>query len=105
VLAFIAVLPWNGVLLFTYVTLQGHAEKGVASFLISREHDATGERLTFNIESWSVSGHGLAKAIAPLPRLLQKAITLEALDYFRRSVGGDPTKPLEGSSLGLDHGG
>jgi uncharacterized protein (UPF0548 family) len=73
---------------FTYVTLQGHVEKGVASFLVARHDDAAGQRLTFNIESWSTSARGMAQAIAPLSRLVQKAISREALEHFRTSVSG-----------------
>jgi uncharacterized protein (UPF0548 family) len=73
---------------FTYVTLQGHVEKGVASFFVASHDHAAGQRLTFNIESWSTSARGVAQAIAPLSRLVQKAISREALEHFRSVVSG-----------------
>ncbi len=68
---------------FTYVTLEGHAEKGVASFFVARDADGA---VSFHIESWSVSGGGPAALMAPLSRSLQKAFSREALRHFRHTA-------------------
>jgi len=65
---------------FSYVTLTGHAERGVATFFVRR--DRTGE-ITFNIESWSEPGNFVALLARPVARRLQRTYTAEALDYFR----------------------
>jgi uncharacterized protein (UPF0548 family) len=77
---------------FSYVTLRGHAEKGLATFSVSRRN---GE-VVFRIESWSVPAKGLAKLLAPFSRMLQKKISLQALAHFRReiSVAIEPSPTL-----------
>ena len=64
---------------FTYVTLKGHAERGVASFFLSL---ARAGELTFHIESWSRPGNWLAVLARPLARSVQKRFTTEALTHF-----------------------
>jgi len=66
---------------FSYVTLQGHAERGVATFTITR---GPGGHLSFNIESWSRPASGVGELMAPLSRLLQKRFSHEALQHFRQ---------------------
>jgi uncharacterized protein (UPF0548 family) len=75
--------PEGPVIGFSYVTLQGHAESGVATFFVARDDAGS---LTFNIESWSRASGGVSTLMAPLSRRLQMAFTQEALIHFRRTV-------------------
>ncbi len=68
---------------FSYVTLQGHAERGVATFYLSQS--AEGE-LAFNIESWSRPGSWVATLMAPVTRLMQKRFTRQAMAHVVSSV-------------------
>jgi uncharacterized protein (UPF0548 family) len=70
---------------FSYVTLQGHVERGVATFYISRSPDGA---LAFNIESWSRPSGPMAMLMTPVTRLMQKRFTREALAYFVSSASG-----------------
>ena len=71
---------WRG---FTYQTLQDHPELGEESFLISK--DALGE-VHFHMISWSVPGHPLVRALAPLARVLQNWANRSALEWMRTRV-------------------
>ena len=64
---------------FTYVTLEGHMERGIATF--SLRLSRTNE-VTFHIESWSRPGNWLAALAQPLARAVQKRFTKEALAGF-----------------------
>ena len=65
---------------FTYGTVQGHSERGLATFSI---HAASSDSLLFRIESWSRPGNALAYFGRPVARLVQRTFTREALEYFR----------------------
>lgn len=82
---------------FTYATLRGHPERGIATFAVNR-HAPSGA-LTFTIESWSRSGHWLTLAGRPLSRWMQKVFTREALAHFRSSVTA-PSPPEEWRATG-----
>ena len=69
---------------FTYATLKGHAERGIATFYVRQEHP-TGS-VSFNIESWSRPGNWLASCMRPFARFVQKKFTSEALAHFRSLV-------------------
>jgi uncharacterized protein (UPF0548 family) len=63
---------------FAYATLEGHPERGIASFALERH---PGE-LRFVAEAWSRPGNPLARFGRPLARHLQRSITREAVAYF-----------------------
>jgi uncharacterized protein (UPF0548 family) len=54
---------------FTYATLQGHSERGLATFSI---HEVSPNTLVFRIESWSVPGNLLARLARPFARRTQQ---------------------------------
>jgi uncharacterized protein (UPF0548 family) len=60
---------------FAYVTLQGHPERGVATFEVRLERDAVFVVLT----SRSVPGTLITGLVSPLMRLVQRGITRRAL--------------------------
>jgi uncharacterized protein (UPF0548 family) len=64
---------------FTYATLAGHSERGLATFSIHEEEDC----FVFKIESWSRPGNFLAVLGLPIARLVQQRFTREALSHFR----------------------
>lgn len=66
---------------FAYATLQGHPERGIASFAV--EHHP-GE-LRFIAEAWSRPGNALARLGRPVARHLQRSITREAVASFCQS--------------------
>ena len=67
---------------FAYATLQGHPERGVASFAVIR----AGSEQRFEAQAWSRSGHWLTILGRPVSRLLQRALTREAVASFCASV-------------------
>lgn len=67
---------------FAYATLDGHPERGIASFALERQPS----ELRFIAEAWSRPGHLLAWLGRPLARHLQRSITREAVAHF--SSGG-----------------
>jgi uncharacterized protein (UPF0548 family) len=72
---------------FSYVTLDGHVERGVASFSVVR---AGGRELTFQIESWSTPS-ALTTWLAPgVARYFQRKSVAEALESFARQVASGP---------------
>jgi uncharacterized protein (UPF0548 family) len=70
----------TGAALFTYATLEGHSERGIATFAV---REAKGGGLAFEIESWSTPGNLLAKLGRPVARAAQQKFTREALLHFR----------------------
>jgi uncharacterized protein (UPF0548 family) len=65
---------------FTYGTLEGHSERGLATFAVDPEG---ADGLLFRIESWS-SPAGVAGFLGrPIARKVQRRFTGEALAYFR----------------------
>jgi uncharacterized protein (UPF0548 family) len=68
---------------FTYATVRGHVERGLATFSVRAE----GGGLVFTIETWSSAGTALAKLAGPFARHAQRASTREALAYFRDALG------------------
>jgi uncharacterized protein (UPF0548 family) len=64
---------------FSYVTLHGHVERGVATFSITENEKS----FRFCIESWSSPGTALAWLGRPFARPVQQAFTREALAHFR----------------------
>ncbi|HEY4185500.1 MAG TPA: DUF1990 family protein [Polyangia bacterium] len=68
---------------FSYVTLAGHAERGLATFTLDVDHDGA---LSFKIETWSRPAGVAGAVMAPLSRQLQKRFTREALLHFRDIV-------------------
>jgi uncharacterized protein (UPF0548 family) len=72
---------------FSYVTLEGHVERGVASFSVVREPE---RELSFQIESWSTPSV-LTTWLAPgVARYFQRKSVAEALDSFVRQVVSGP---------------
>lgn len=69
---------------FSYVTLRGHMERGLATFFVRR--DATAAAMTFDIESWSRPGNLIAVLTRPVSRQIQKRFTTEALANFREQL-------------------
>lgn len=65
---------------FTYATLEGHSERGIATFSV---RERAGEPATFEIESWSTPGTLLARLGRPIARWAQRSFTREGLVYFR----------------------
>jgi uncharacterized protein (UPF0548 family) len=65
---------------FTYATLVGHVERGLATFSVDDDSDET---LTFRIESWSSPGNLLARLGRPIARRMQRSSTDQALRNFR----------------------
>ena len=63
---------------FTYATLVGHAERGIASFAVVRE----AAQASFEAEVWSRTGHWLTTLGRPVSRSLQRAFTQEAVRAF-----------------------
>lgn len=64
---------------FAYVTLEGHMERGIATFFIRQSPRGD---VTFNIESWSRPGNWLVALARPVARLVQKRFTAKALANF-----------------------
>ena len=60
---------------FAYVTLQGHPERGVATFEVRREGDEVFVVLTAR----SVPGTTLTRLAGPVVRLIQRAVTKRAV--------------------------
>jgi uncharacterized protein (UPF0548 family) len=69
---------------FSYATLEGHPERGLATFYLRQ--DSTGGGLALVIETWSRPGIWLTRAGRPVARMLQRRLTAEALEHFRATV-------------------
>jgi uncharacterized protein (UPF0548 family) len=67
---------------FTYATLSGHPERGIASFAAIR----TGTGAKFEAEAWSRAGNWLTMVGRPVSRALQRSMTREAVAWFCASV-------------------
>jgi uncharacterized protein (UPF0548 family) len=65
---------------FTYATLEGHSERGIATFSV---RERVGEPSVFEIESWSTPGTLVAWLSRPVARWAQRSFTREALLHFR----------------------
>jgi uncharacterized protein (UPF0548 family) len=61
---------------FTYVTLQGHPERGTETFRAQLGPD---RKLIVTIESWSRPGIVLVHLVRPIARLIQRAVTRAAM--------------------------
>ena len=68
---------------FTYQTLKGHVEEGVATFTIVQDLTKHGQ-MSFTIESHSQSGNFLSKAMGRLSSRIQRQSTQAALKNFSR---------------------
>lgn len=60
---------------FAYVTLQGHPERGIATFEVIADGAAVSVRLTAH----SVPGSPITRLVRPIARVVQTAITKRAL--------------------------
>lgn len=69
---------------FTYATVAGHAECGVATFQVRRDE---GQRVTVYIEARSRPGTHLTRLGRPVARLFQRTLTRVALHRLA-SAGG-----------------
>jgi uncharacterized protein (UPF0548 family) len=69
---------------FAYATLQGHPERGVASFAVIR----SGSEMKFEAQAWSRAGTWLTAIGRPVSRSLQKALTREAVRSFVQRAEG-----------------
>jgi uncharacterized protein (UPF0548 family) len=65
---------------FSYVTLKGHPERGVSTFLLRRPADA--DKITFRIDVRSRPGSFLARVARPYARRLQRHATEAALGHL-----------------------
>ena len=65
---------------FTYGTLEGHSERGLATFAIDPDG---GDGLRFRIETWSSPAGVVGVLGGPIARKVQQRFTSEALDHFR----------------------
>jgi uncharacterized protein (UPF0548 family) len=63
---------------FAYATLEGHPERGIASFALERR----ASELCFIAEAWSRPGNALAQLGRPIARQLQRSITRDAITHF-----------------------
>lgn len=63
---------------FAYVTLEGHPERGVETFLLQR----TADRVTFTIDARSGPGTLLTRLARPVARLAQRRATSAAMERF-----------------------
>jgi uncharacterized protein (UPF0548 family) len=63
---------------FAYATLQGHPERGVASFAVTRAHGPH----RFEAQAWSRAGNLLTTLGRPVSRALQRGLTREAVASF-----------------------
>lgn len=69
---------------FTYVTLQGHPERGTETFRVQLGPDG---QLIVTIEAWSSPGIVLVHLVRPIARIIQRAVTRAAL---RRLTDPEP---------------
>jgi len=69
---------------FTYLTLKGHPERGIATFRVVQERPWAVVR--FSIESWSRPGTWVTVALSPVARWIQRRLTSDALKNFKSSV-------------------
>jgi len=68
----------NRLVSFTYATLCGLTERGIASFAVIRNN----ERATFEAQAWSRAGNWLTIIGRPLSRASQRAFTRAAIASF-----------------------
>jgi hypothetical protein len=71
---------------FTYQTLLGHPELGEETFSV--EKDLTTGQVKVALRSWSRPGTYLARAMAPVVRLLQVHASRAALDHLQAVAEG-----------------
>jgi uncharacterized protein (UPF0548 family) len=71
---------------FAYATLRGHAERGIASFGITR----LAEIVRFEAEAWSRAGNWITWIGRPISRALQRGITREAVAVFAATASKSP---------------
>lgn len=67
---------------FTYATVEGHAERGIATFQVNWDE---GQRVSVLIDARSLPGTVLTRLGRPAARLFQRAITVAALRRLSRS--------------------
>jgi uncharacterized protein (UPF0548 family) len=67
---------------FAYATLDGHAERGLASFAVK----SVAGVVTFEAQAWSKPGTWLTKLGRPVSRAVQRALTREAVEAFSNRV-------------------
>jgi uncharacterized protein (UPF0548 family) len=72
---------WAG---FTYATLEGHAEQGLETFLISWNKATS--KVFFSMEAWSRPGLWLTRLFTPLARRVQKKATREVLEFMESKL-------------------
>jgi uncharacterized protein (UPF0548 family) len=77
---------------FTYATLRGHPERGLATFCV--RHELATASLSVAIETWSRPGVWFTRIGRPVARVLQKRMTREALSHFRAVVAETPRDSL-----------
>jgi uncharacterized protein (UPF0548 family) len=63
---------------FAYATLQGHPERGVASFAVIRADS----QHRFEVQAWSRPGNLVTMLTRPVSRTLQRRMTREAVRSF-----------------------
>jgi uncharacterized protein (UPF0548 family) len=68
---------------FRYVTLEGHVERGLATFRLCHR---PGHEITFAIETWSRPGNFLVWLAYPISRLIQRRSNQQALANFLRQL-------------------
>ena len=67
---------------FTYATLEGHAEEGNCTFLVTESKREN--TIRFEIETWSAPGNWVSLLLRPCTRYLQQKYTNEALHHVLR---------------------
>jgi uncharacterized protein (UPF0548 family) len=67
---------------FTYVTLEGHPERGTESFRVRLGPEG---QLAVTIEAWSGPGHWFVSLVRPIARVIQRAMTRRALRRLTES--------------------
>jgi uncharacterized protein (UPF0548 family) len=67
---------------FTYVTLEGHPERGTESFRVRLGLEG---QLAVTIEAWSRPGHWFVSLVRPIARVIQRAMTRRALRRLTES--------------------
>jgi len=68
---------------FTYVTLKGHPERGIATFSLQLR---PGNEVVFSIETCSWPGTWLTSVLSPVTMLIQRLLALAALRAVTREV-------------------
>jgi uncharacterized protein (UPF0548 family) len=67
---------------FAYSTLEGHPERGLASFAVK----SVAGVVTFEAQAWSKPGTWLTRLGRPISRAVQRALTREAVESFSNRV-------------------